>query len=75
MESSGLAFYTVKELIDELMRRTTFLGVVVHSQDDYKSRTWNGDRTFQVHFNSNINAAEACRLLQTVSEYMDRNLC
>jgi hypothetical protein len=72
MQSSELAFYTTKELVDELMRRKTFLGVVVHSEEELKSAAWTGERMFKVHFNSNLDAEQACRLLDTVTEHMQR---
>lgn len=73
MESSGLEFYTTKELIHELMRRKTFLGVVVHSQEEFKKPQWSGEKTFKVHFNSNIEVQQLGRLLETVAEYIDSN--
>jgi hypothetical protein len=72
---SELAFFTTQELIRELMRRTTFLGVVVHSDDDLKDRDWSGERLFRVAFNSNLNVTEARRLLDSVAEYMNWNYC
>ena len=71
MEPSGLELYTAKELIDELMRRKTFLGVVVHSEADYKNRQWNGERIFRVHFNENLDPGQAFRLLDTVAGRLD----
>ena len=75
MEPSDLALYTSQELIDELMRRTTFLGVVVHSEQDLKGRDWNGERVFKVNFNANLDAAQAGRLLDVVAEHMERQDC
>jgi hypothetical protein len=57
------------------MRRRTFLGVVVHSEEEFKENDWDGDRVFKVHYNSNLDASHACRLLESVAEYMDRNNC
>jgi hypothetical protein len=71
MRASDLAFYTTQELIAELMSRQTFCGVVVHSADDHKNDRWEDERTFRVHFNHNLNAGSASRLLDTVAEYMD----
>jgi hypothetical protein len=72
MQPSELAFYTTKELVDELMRRKTFLGVVIHSQEELKSASWDGERIFKVHYNSNLNAEQAHRLLDAVTEHMER---
>jgi hypothetical protein len=74
MQPSELAFYTTQELIEELMRRQTFCGVVVHSAEDHKRERWDDERIFKVHFNRNLNAARASRLLDRVAEYMDIHL-
>jgi len=72
VQPSDLELYTTRELIDELMRRKTFLGVVVHSREELKSPDWAGERVFSVHFNGNLGAAEAGRLLEAVAGNMDR---
>lgn len=74
MQPSDLAFYTAQELIEELMRRQTFCGVVVHSADEQKRDLWGDERMFKVHFNQNLDTCRAARLLDTVSEYMDVHL-
>jgi hypothetical protein len=66
-----LAFFTAQELIAELMRRKTFYGVVVHAADDHKREAWPDERVFKVHYNHNLDSAQASRLLDTVAEYMD----
>jgi hypothetical protein len=71
---SDLAFYTTQDLVDELMRRKTFCGVVVHSAEDHKRETWEAERVFRVHFNQNLDPERASRLLDTVAEYMAFNL-
>ena len=70
MESSELAFFTTQELIAELMRRQTFLGVVVNSQEEWKGGDWGDERTFEVHLNSNLDTAEVSRLLSRVSDFI-----
>ena len=67
MQPSALELSTIPELVEELMRRKTFLGVVVHSAEDYKNRQWAGERIFQVHFNENLDPGQAFRLLDTVA--------
>lgn len=67
-----LSFCTTQELIEELLRRRTFLGVVVHSEEELRG-TWSDDRTFKVRFNANLDAGQASRLLETVAEYIDLN--
>jgi hypothetical protein len=72
MQAGALELYTARELIDELMRRTTFLGVVVHSEEEFKNESWVGERIFKVHFNSNLDREQAARLLDAVTTYLER---
>jgi hypothetical protein len=72
---SELAFFTTQELIAELVRRTTFLGVVIHAEGGLKDENWSGERVFKVDFNSNLSSSEARRLLDAVAEYMSWNHC
>ena len=71
MDSSELAFYSTDELINELMHRRTFLGVVVHSPQEMKNSEWGEERCFKVHFNGNLGPGKASRLLDRVASYMD----
>jgi hypothetical protein len=73
MEASDLELYTTTELIEELLRRPTFLGVVVHSEEEFKNGAWNGERIFKVRFNANMDAGQAHRLLETVASRLDRD--
>jgi hypothetical protein len=66
-----IALYTTRELIDELMRRKTFLGVVVHAEDELRTAEWRGDQTFKVRFNTNLDAARVGRLLDVVAEHLE----
>jgi hypothetical protein len=70
MEPSELELVSTSELIDELLRRKTFLGVLVHSEEELKADGWQGTRLFKVRFNDNLSAAEAARLLDVVAEHM-----
>ena len=72
--SSELAFHTTQELIDELMRRQTFCGVVIHAEDEQRRRTWSSERNFKVHFNQNLDSDRVSRLLDVVAEYMSIHL-
>ena len=72
MQPTDLAFYTTKELISELVRRRTFLGLVVHAETEFKEKEWCGEKVFNVHLNSNLNTNQARRLLQQISEHMTR---
>ena len=73
MQSSDLAFYTTAELVEELMRRKTFLGVIIHSATDHRGSPWKGDEVFQVHLNANLDCAQAGRLLDAVSARLARH--
>jgi hypothetical protein len=42
MQAGDLEIYATEELIAELMRRRTFLGVVVQSVDEHKDPEWSG---------------------------------
>ena len=72
---SELAFFTNNDLVAELVRRQTFLGVIVHSEDEHRGHDWGGDRYFNVHFNSQLDKARAGRLLDVVADYMQRENC
>ena len=64
-----LELFSTEELIDELMKRTTFQGVIVHA-DAPKSRHWSGERVFRVRINQNLGPEEASRLLDVVSQHI-----
>lgn len=70
LDNSDLELFSTRELIDELMRRRTFLGVVVHSQEELRDSTWHDERVFKVHFNGNLDSTEAGRLLESVASRM-----
>jgi hypothetical protein len=67
MTDRDLELFATEELIEELLRRTTFQGVIVHSREEAKTQDWSGERTFSVRFNDNLEAHEAGRLLEVVS--------
>lgn len=75
MQPSELELYSSRELINELMRRRTFLGVVIHSEQELKGGDWGDERVFKVHFNGNLDTLSAGQLLETVADYIDANLC
>ena len=70
MKPGELELYSTQELIDELLRRSTFQGVIVHARDGARSRAWSGERVFSVRYNDNLEPDQACRLLDVVSQYM-----
>jgi hypothetical protein len=70
VHGSELAFYSNQDLIAELLRRTTFLGVVVHSDEEVRNRQWGPERMMRVQFNDNLSTEQAGRLLDVVSAQM-----
>jgi hypothetical protein len=72
MQARDLELYATRELIDELMRRRTFLGVVIHAEQELKTREWTGERVFTVHVNGNLPLEEAGRLLDVIAAHVDR---
>lgn len=70
MYAGELELFTTQDLIDELLRRTTFQGVVVHATGGAKNRHWDGERCFTVCHNANLDIEEAGRLLSVISEYI-----
>jgi len=75
MNESDLDFCTTRELIDELMRRKTFMGVVLHADPEWKGGDWGERQTFRVHFNSNLSTPEATRLLDVIARHLECNYC
>ncbi|AGA28776.1 hypothetical protein [Singulisphaera acidiphila] len=73
MNSGDLELFTCEQLIEELLRRTTFQGVIVHASDAAKSRSWDGERVFRVRLNDNLEVDEAGRLLDVVSQHIARS--
>jgi hypothetical protein len=71
MQPTALELSTIPELVEELMRRKTFLGVIVHSEEEQKG-PWRGERMFKVRFNDNLDASETSRLLERVADHMDQ---
>ncbi len=70
MNTDQLELFATRDLIDELLRRTTFQGVIIHALDGAKNRHWTGERMFAVHHNANLETEEASRLLDVVSQYI-----
>lgn len=73
MQPADLEFCTTQELIHELMRRKTFLGVVIHSEEELRGARWTGERIFKVHFNSNLDSDQACGLLDAIVNHLERH--
>jgi hypothetical protein len=72
MKPGDLELFSTEELINELLRRTTFQGVIVHARDGAKDRHWDGERIFRVRRNGNLDVEEAGRLLDVVSQHIGK---
>ncbi|QEH36680.1 hypothetical protein OJF2_52650 [Aquisphaera giovannonii] len=70
MSAGELELYSTQDLVDELLRRTTFQGVIVHAKDGAKSPTWEGERVFSVRHSPSLGTEEAGRLLDAVGQYI-----
>ena len=70
MNAGQLELFATQELINELLSRTTFQGVIVHAVDGAKSRHWVGERLFGVSHSANLDTEEAGRLLDVVRQYI-----
>lgn len=70
MNPDDLELVPSEDLIAELLRRTTFQGVIVHAADEAKSPDWEGERAFSVRHNANLSTEEAGRLLDVISRHI-----
>jgi hypothetical protein len=68
MNPSELEYFSSQELVDELVRRQSFLGVIIHAVGETRGQGWIGNKDFQVRFNENLDAETASRLLNVVAE-------
>ena len=66
-----LELFATEDLIEELLNRATFQGVVIHSRDAVGNQAEPDQRTFSVRFNRNFETAEVGRLLDVVSRRLD----
>jgi len=70
MKPADLELFSTDALVEELLHRTTFQGVIVHASDGAKTRHWLGERVFSVRYNTNLDVEEAGRLLDVVSQHI-----
>jgi hypothetical protein len=70
MTPDDLELFSTQDLINELVRRQTFLGIVVHSEQEARRQDWPTEQRFRVHFNGNLDHDEAARLLAVVSDHL-----
>lgn len=69
MHDDDLGLYTSEELVNELLRRQTFLGVLIQGEGDWKGH-WDNVRNFKVLFNGNLRTEEVRRLLGVVTDHL-----
>ena len=65
---NDLEFYTSEELIRELLARTTFVGIVIHSEKEAIGVSKH--KSFQMSCSSNLNPDQAFMILDSCVEYM-----
>lgn len=70
MNPGDLELFSTQDLIDELMARNTFQGVLVHALEEAKTADWSGERVFVVRHNASLATEEAGRLLDVVSQHL-----
>ena len=68
MSRDDLELVSTRDLIDELLCRTTFQGVVIHASEPAKAAAWLGERLFSVLHSACLDTDEAGRLLDVVGQ-------
>lgn len=69
MSTEGLEFYETKELIDEIIGRWTFQGVVIHATRECTNPKW-ADREFSIRSNSNLTKDELIMVMEQMIEIL-----
>ena len=70
MSTEDLEWFATEDLINELMRRATFQGVVIHAQHGVKQHQWEGERVFVARHNASLGTEAVGRLLEVVSQHI-----
>jgi hypothetical protein len=73
MAPDELSLYTAEELIDELMGRSTFQGIVIRAEDSYKGGPWKGEQTYKASWTSNLGDARIEQVLEQVAQGVRRH--
>ena len=69
-----LEFYTNEELIEELVKRTNFLGTIIFSEKEYLNNDWGKEkRNFKVKFNTNLTNKQVGKLLEHIAQHITEN--
>ena len=69
---TSLELATTAELIEELVQRQTFLGVVINSE--IRSDGWRGKQYFAIHCSQHLNKEETGRLLEIIANYIEEDV-
>lgn len=69
----SLELYTTKEMIEEIINRTTFQGIMILSENDCKDPKWCGKKTFGVHWNNNLTNKEVVDILESTAFSLREN--
>ncbi len=68
---ADLELLTTEQLVKELIHRTTFRGVVIHSKDEARSQSWEDeDVYFKIHTNNNLEISQLVHLLESVADHL-----
>lgn len=71
MTVRDLELFATEELLEEILRRSSFQGVVIHAREAVGNGPAVSERAFRVCFNSNFETEEVGRLLDHVSRRLD----
>ncbi|MFO0958880.1 MAG: hypothetical protein U0800_15870 [Isosphaeraceae bacterium] len=70
MHPGELELYPTRDLVEELLRRSTFQGVIVHAIEESREPDWQGERLFTMRHSQCLGTDEAARLLDIVSSFI-----
>lgn len=65
---TDLAFYTSEQLVEELLSRTTLVGIVIRSEDE--AGKTKGHRNFRVDITPNLDQPQAVTILDGLLEQL-----
>lgn len=64
-----LEFYTIDELLDEILKRPTFCGIVIHTKDEIKNNIKAKELDFLVKYNTtNLSEKEVIGILKFIGD-------
>lgn len=66
----SIEFYTSEELVQELSKRNTFVGIIIHSEKEHKA-----EHSLHKHWHvvsSNLTNEQALKLMNDVANYFQK---